>query len=223
MKSLKSKNSVISNKFKRKFTDKRILIIDLETSGLPKRKQRDFKNPHNEYYHPKKIKYYDTSRIVQFAWCIVDMQDTKIYTEDDVKSYLVKVDFEIPEVSTNIHGITNKMCDEHGLDIKKILLELEKDLDNSDIFLAHNALFDFNILSSELFRIKEKLFLKKLNKIMSKGNLCCSMKLMRLFIGCFKNPSLKQSYKYCFGCEPKNQHNAKFDVLALVEIIKGKK
>jgi len=222
MTTIETKKSLSKNFFKTRFRDKKILVIDLETTGLPKRKQRDFRNPHNEYHHPKRIKYYDTSRIVQFAWCVIDMNDDKVYTVDDIKSYLVKVDFEIPEVSTNIHGITKQMCDKNGLDMKEILLELKKDLNTSDVFLAHNALFDFNILSSELYRISERQFLKKLNEIMSNGNLCCSMRLMRMFIGCFKNPSLKQSYKYCFGCEPKNQHNAKFDVLALVEIIKGK-
>ena len=218
----KTKSFYSKKFFKSKFKSKKILVIDLETTGLPKRKKRDFKNPYKEYYNPKKTKYYDTSRIVQFAWSVIDMKDNKIYTKDDIKSYLVKIDFEIPQVTTNIHGITKQMCDENGLDMKEILLELEKDLNNSDVFLAHNALFDFNILCSELYRIGEKRLLKKLNNIMIKGNLCCSMLLMRMFIGCFKNPGLKLSYKYCFGCGPENQHNAKFDVLALVEIIKGR-
>ena len=34
-------------------------------------------------------------------------------------------------------------------------------------------------------------------------------------------PRLNEVYYFCFGKEPSNQHDARFDVLALVEVITG--
>ena len=52
--------------FKSKIKNKRVMIFDLETTGLPERRCRDYKNPSNEYYNPRNIHRYDKSRIVQF-------------------------------------------------------------------------------------------------------------------------------------------------------------
>ena len=222
-----SNRNIIKRVFHNNFKGRKVLVLDLETTGLPERQCRDFKNPYKEYYHPKKIKYYNSSRIVQFSWYLLDFDNI----EEDlsielIKNFIVKCDFNIPEDSVNIHGISNEIANKQGIDINIILSELEKDIDESNVFLAHNSLFDYNVLLSELYRNDKKTMIKKMDSIVTKGGLFCSGLMTKyiLKLGRFKNkmPKLKELYEYCFDVEPQNQHDARYDVMALVEIAIGR-
>jgi len=216
----------IANIFSNKFKKKKVLIIDLETTGLPQKKCRDYINPCNEYYNPKDIKYYDSSRIVQFSWYILDFNNIqKNISIETVKNFIVKCNFDIPDFATKIHGIDNNLSQTKGININDIFNELNTDLINSNIFLAHNTLFDYNVLMSELYRYKKLNMIKILNDMMFKGKVYCSGLITKyiLKLGKYKNkmPKLKELYFYCFDKEPENQHDAKYDVFALIEIITG--
>ena len=138
----------------------------------------------------------------------------------------MKCEFDIPEESTKIHGITNEISTNKGVEIEKIIDIFKEDLNNTDILLAHNVLFDYNILISELHRMNNNLLVNMLDNYVNDGCLFCSGHLTKytLRLGKFKNkmPRLNELYYYCFGTHPKNQHDSRYDVLALVEIILGR-
>ena len=75
------------------------LIIDIETTGLPNRKELKF----GEYPLYSDNTKYDNCRIVQISYMLCDNKLEKIEMND----YIIKVNFNIPNI--NFHGITNKI------------------------------------------------------------------------------------------------------------------
>lgn len=120
---------------------------------------------------------------------------------------LIKPPVPIPQFITRITGISD-------IDVvksppfKKIAKKLQKFLKGTDLFIAHNATFDYDIIENEFKRIGMKSNLPK--------KLYCTVEQSMFYKGYrLKNLEL---YKILTGkTEIKNQHRAKADVFATLE------
>ena len=125
----------------------KIIIFDVETTGLPKKRNIPPKN------------YENWPHIVQFSWIIY--YDKKI-TE---KSFIVKpTNYIISKESSNIHGISHKDAEEKGVDIRGILIDFLTDCKEASLLIAHNYNFDINVICASCYRYNikpETLFNKK--------------------------------------------------------------
>lgn len=181
--------------------------FDTETTGLPSYDER------RQYYSPKRIEKYDSSRIVSISWIILD-NELQIIEKDN---YLIKPDgFDIPLSSTRIHGITTKRANEEGKDIKDVLTCIQSKFDKIDTLVAHNIMFDVNILRSECFRygfdgLADTLYL---------AGRFCTMERGRNLLSLSKNPKLSALYEELYGEEMKNAHDAEFDTFYCSECFK---
>tara|TARA_X000000368_G_C23028102_1_gene711203 strand:+ start:561 stop:1196 length:636 start_codon:yes stop_codon:yes gene_type:complete len=168
------------------------IIFDVETTGLPKKRNApftDFENwPH----------------IVQISWLVFNDKNREI---ESINDYIVKLpgDMEIPEDSIKIHGITNEKMRTEGVNILDVLMEFKKDLSGCDIMVAHNLEFDTNIISVEMLRndLRNAIYYFR-------GTKYCTMretkKLFRRW------PKLVDLHKKYFKITPKNLHNSLIDV-----------
>ena len=107
------------------------LFFDTETSGLPRNYKAHYSDIEN------------WPRIVQLAWLIAD-DNGNILSESD---NIIKVDFEIPEEVSLIHGITNAIAEEKGLPIHQVLQSFLNDLEKSDRIICHSVAFDLPVSS----------------------------------------------------------------------------
>ena len=197
----------------------KVLIFDTETTGLPKTKiicQENLdKWPH----------------IVQFSFAIYDTVTNKFALSSD---YIIKLkdNLQIPEESTNIHGITNEISREKGTSIEIVLDSFCQHLKEVDMLVGHNVSFDINMINVELLRIiydnnctKEEITKTKsyLHLLANFKNIYCTMQesidlcaLKRLDKSgreYNKFPQLTELHEKLFGTTPKNLHNSFIDIL----------
>lgn len=183
------------------------LFFDVETTGLPSERNA----------HPSNLGVFEKCRVVSIAWCLRDANT--MYS----KHYHV-VDPGLPpgqEIGASfIHGITREMVDEYGVRKNIVLDMFLNDLKRSTTLIAHNMTFDINVVASELYRLDRKVDAE----ILLHSDTMCTMKsttdIVRLpskYGRSYKWPKLSELYKFLFGQEFENQHNALADVDALVK------
>ncbi len=170
------------------------LFFDTETTGLPKNFKASYRDIDN------------WPRIVQLSWLVSDGVDVKMESDN-----IIKVDFPIPEVSSNIHGITNKVSEQKGRPLVHVLSEFLNDINNVDVLVCHNLNFDLAVLQSELVRAE-------MNPEIAK-KMFCTMRSAVDFCKLpgnygYKWPKLEELYKICFNETLMNAHDAMVDVKA---------
>ena len=111
------------------------MVFDVETTGLlPKIKD---------------IEQYPY--ITQLSYVIYDKKTDQILKS--VNHYIrIPEQIEIPEIVTNITGITKEICDTKGISIIDALTEFYHDIHNCDNIVAHNYAFDYQIIQAEMKR-----------------------------------------------------------------------
>jgi len=196
----------------------KVIVFDTETTGLPK----------NQKSEPSINNLTDWPHIVQLSWIMYDTDKCSMISESD---YIIKMTdgVIIPEESTKIHKITNEMCKTKGENLCKVIDKFMKNFDEADLIVAHNMLFDHNMLKAELLRIltNHEFEFKNLlyydNLLNSKKLFCTMQETME--ICCIKAkfpksgkeyvkfPSLEEVHNYYFGYKPTNLHNALVDVM----------
>ena len=198
-----------------------ILVFDTETTGLPETK---IINPDTLNLWPN---------IVQLIYIVYDVSKNIIL---NVVDSIVKLENDniISEESTKIHGITNEMSKNSGIEIEILITEMFQYLRKVDLIVGHNVSFDINILMVELLRL---IYLKKDNMIQSDlirykhylhfitnaKNVCCTMKLAKdlcqikaiskLGNEYLKFPKLIELHEKLFVEKPKNLHNSLNDIM----------
>jgi len=199
-----------------------ILVFDTETTGLPETK---IINPDTLNLWP---------HIVQLSYILYDASKNKILNVTDAIVKLPK-DVTISEESTKIHGITNEMSREKGIDAEILITELFQHLRKTDLIVGHNISFDINILMVELLRfiysnnsniLQSELLIYKhyLHFISNAKNVCCTMKLAKDLCEIKaiskmgneynKFPKLIELHEKLFVNQtPKNLHNSLNDIL----------
>ena len=107
------------------------LIFDTETTGLP----QNFNAPLSDSEN--------WPRMVQIAWQLHDENGELIENQD----YIIKPEgYDIPFNATRIHGITTKMAQEQGRDLKAVLEEFGEVLKKTKVVAGHNINFDYKIV-----------------------------------------------------------------------------
>jgi|SRR6476661_222408 len=189
------------------------LVFDIETTGLVKCKKfgvyPDFRD---------NIKY-DTARIVQIAWLVLDEQFNTI----EERNYIVKRD-QFIITNSNFHGITNHISDIKGVPFYIIMADFMLAVQKSKMIIAHNIQFDFNVMLNHLYRYNNYPLFSLLIK---KQRFCTSFESANLLkikmhyeTDFYKLPSLQELYTYYFNEEIKDPHNALSDTIACAECFK---
>jgi DNA polymerase III epsilon subunit-like protein len=177
------------------------MILDTETTGLPKIK----KNGYNDY---KELDKYDSARMVQLSWLI--MNKNKILK---IKDYIIKIDNLQTNYATSLHGVSDIISDTLGVSYEDAFNEFMNDLHNVDYIVGHNIDFDINIIKSELFR------LNKLNiiELMNNKKIFCTMKYYENEFNKSK-PSLAECYFKLYNKMIVGAHNSKYDIIYTMKI-----
>ena len=185
-----------------------ILIIDVETSGLP---------PRNANYTD--LNKYKNARVVQISYMVCDAITLE---QKEIIDHVIKAEgFNI--TNTQFHWVTDKISQEQGISFAQAAHELAKYLPSVTHILAHNADFDVNIIKSELLRNTE---LHNIIDELNKKTVICTMKSTMQMVNVrnrygVKFPTLAELYGYVFNDQPlENAHNAKYDVIYLHKAIK---
>ena len=174
------------------------IIVDIETTGLPIRDNGKSANP-------SILKCYDSSRIVELGYYIIDINNNIIKERE----FLVKPDnFIISDEVVKIHGITQERALKEGQPIKIVLNKLEEDLIyyNVNKFISHNVDFDKNIILSECYRLNNESIIDKLLPMSN----YCTMKDNKIFNN--KWPKLSVLYEELFNKQIIVEHRALADV-----------
>ena len=107
----------------------KILVFDVETTGLPKKRKAALDDFDNWPY------------IVQLSLVVYDVIEGGIESIND-SIIMLPENVVIPPESTLVHGITNEMMVKEGKDLKKELIYFLTDCANSDLLVAHNIEFE---------------------------------------------------------------------------------
>ena len=183
----------------------KLLIFDTETTGLPKSRKPSKEEPNN------------WPHIVSISWVILNSETNEVEKE---RSYIVNpVNWEIPEESVRIHGITKETATQLGQPLAKVLGEFLAE--DYDTLVAHNMEFDYNVLDNAVRWDLEMAFSEiKKPKIctMELGRNLCNLKTL---FGKPKAPKLKELYETAFQTLPEETqlHNSLYDVKVLTKII----
>lgn len=181
-------------------------VFDLETTGIPSDRKATFRN----------LNVYDGARIVSIAWRLIDTERDE---ELKCRYYVIRPDgFMIPEDSIAIHGISNEEAMEQGVPFKDVVDELSTDIDRCSVMVAHNIMFDINILRSELFRLRMQ---RTIDSTFDK-EIFCTMRESRNRKIVSKFTKLTDLYHTMFPEKEEctNAHNAMYDVNYCCDIYK---
>lgn len=182
-----------------------IMILDTETTGLPKNRSSSIYNT-NEWPY-----------VLQLSFIIFNKNSLQI---DFSYNKIIKVDDEIiiPQESTNIHGINRQMSNS-GINILDALTTLNKYINEVSSIIGHNVSFDKKVLLVEFIRhnIKSMFPHKPMICTMINYRKQCNITKTRntekktsTFI---KFPTLTELYFYTFASIPTNLHNSYNDIL----------
>ena len=191
------------------------LIIDVETTGLPKRQKNSLFGQQPLY---ENLELYDSARVVQVSMMLCN----ELFEEIEFIDFVVKTDgYTIS--NSQFHGITDEISARDGIPFSQIAEKLSYFLKKVSHIVAHNAIFDMSIIKSELFRIGLYSIIDELN---TKQVLCTmkhTMKTVKALnkIGNIKYPSLAELYRFVFDKNIENAHNSKYDVINLHDIVKN--
>lgn len=185
---------------------KHILVFDTETTGLiPKSKDSP-------------IPY-----ITQLSFIVYDTQDNQIRSMFDSYIQLPK-GIEIPQIVTDLTGITNEKCDT-GIPIEQAISIFYHTMILCDCIIAHNIDFDIQMINIEVERnIGTLRFCSNIqNMFTGNRNLDCTMRMSTEACSLYRTternrtykkfPKLAETYFHLFQKVPENLHNSMVDAL----------
>lgn len=160
--------------------------------------------------HPRHVDAWEKCRIVEIAWSLYDTNGALIKNE----SFIIKpVGFSIPVEASNVHGISTQQALDEGIDIAHALNCLKDSLRSTNIIVAHNMKFDYNVILSEMHRLHDN----DMIHLWTTRKSHCTM-LAALKPG-MKWPKLSELYLQLFKRPPNvNLHRALDDVSVCAEI-----
>lgn len=113
-------------------------VVDVETNGLPA--SRDLPVTKNNLD--------GFPDIVELGWAVFT-KEGEIVTEGDS---LIRQKARIPKKAMEVHGITDKDCEEHGEELPAVLKRFADDIKGCQMLVGHNVRFDKKIIEAELLR-----------------------------------------------------------------------
>ena len=186
---------------------KDVCFFDTETTGVPA-KGLDWEKDCDQFPY-----------VAQLAWL----------KDGVLKSYIIKPigadgkPYEIPEATTEIHGISTERAMKEGVPFETVVQEFIKDCTLSPLICAHNIYFDTSILKANIMRyLGREYYDSKADQALFKGKRIDTMMKTIKFVGaCFadgragKFPTLEELYAKCFEGKAFPAHDAGEDVKAL--------
>jgi DNA polymerase-3 subunit epsilon len=175
------------------------LVIDTETSGLPKKWDVPY-HTMNNWPH-----------VLQIAWLIFDVEGKLLKKENH---YLKPTAFKITKASFKIHQLSLNFLKHRGkernLVFKKLIGDLEK---YKPLMIAHFVELDYHMVAAELHRLKIDYPIENIP-------LFCTLKASAPYV---KNPNfeylkLNRFYKTLFNKRPEKLHDALADAQLTAEI-----
>ena len=173
------------------------LIVDCETSGLP----RDWKAPVTNVEN--------WPRAVQIAWALYDAQQRPVLNA----THVIRPDgFRIPADAVRIHGITTERAFAEGRPIADVLGDLSSAASSAKVVIAHNAAFDASVVGAEYLRLGQK-------PPFAARSMICTMRQSADFCRLpgpygYKWPTLEELHSILFGTGVGGAHDAGADVAA---------
>ena len=190
-------NEIGSTDISKYLMDDIYIIVDIETSGLPYKKE-------NQIFYPE---------ILQISWLLTNSKGILIKKN----SYIVKSNFFINNSPSNLN-IDFEVAKIVGYPLVDIIKRFIEDLKISDFVVSHNIDFDIPILSNH--------FVKNYNINPFKNKrMLCTMKSSVDYCKIpsdygYKYPKLSELFQTLFVCEAKNLHNAEIDILYTLKCFK---
>jgi len=205
---------------KPQYTRKRILVFDVETTGL---------FPPKSVINPPLSAY---PHILQLSFVVFDTQFWRVVKSCD---FYIRVaeSIEITPFITELTGITRKLCDERGIMIEDALYEFYQEYMQCDCVVAHNLDFDRKMVCTEFARLvasQDLAVLKRfpyinlvfdpifveLHRIEEFCTMCvgrgiCKIQSQNSRGTYIKNPKLSELYLHLFGQVPTDLHNSLMD------------
>jgi len=179
----------------------KLLVFDTETTGLP----------------PKNTPLTSTDAwpyIVQLSYIVYDTDTQTILLLNDS---IVKCCVPIPVETSKIHGITDAISQEKGLNPAELLSTFLKTAEDVNLIVAHNLSFDRDIIAVECLRrgINCDVFINQPMYCTMKSNInrCALARENKMGNTYFKFPNLAELHYHLFQTWPEGMHNAKADVL----------
>ena len=115
----------------------RVLVVDTETTGLPRRNARD---------GPAAVRW---PRLVEAAWLLLEETGDVLVEE----SHLIRPEgFTVPRQATAVHAIPDALAREEGEALADVLAGLMRGVDAAGLVVGHNVAFDLGVIRSELAR-----------------------------------------------------------------------
>jgi len=171
-----------------------ILVLDTETTGLPK----NYKAPVSDVEN--------WPRLVQIAWRTYENNGEEI---DQAEYIIYPNGFDIPAEATALHGITTERALAEGISIESALLALDHDLLDADYIVAHNIAYDEKIIGAEFIRVGLS------NTLDTKDTICTMLTSVNF---CAipgprgnKWPKLSELYQVLFAENLEGEHDAVTD------------
>lgn len=175
------------------------LIVDTETSGLPKNWSAPYAKENN------------WPHIVQIAWVIYDDNYQEVKRENH---YLSNTGFDIDKAAQKIHNISAEYLRLHGENKEEIMLRFYADIKHyKPLVVGHFIELDYHMVNVELFRMGKEDVFKDLSFF-------CTMKASALYItdAVISHLKLDKFYTILFNEVPENMHNALSDALSAAKI-----
>lgn len=184
----------------------KIIVFDTETTGFSAKK----------------------SEIVQLSYILYDTETMTVLRATKLGDDIVKIDGDIPERVSKIHGIKK----EDTLDkepIKKHIDSFIECFNDADIFVAHNICFDIGHITEQVNKLiteypnnmKYHDFLHKVAKVDNKmpETTYCTMKESRAIWDLKKNAKLMEIHKILFNQNVGGRlHNALVDISVTLRV-----
>ncbi|PWS29100.1 3'-5' exonuclease [Pedobacter yonginense] len=175
------------------------LVIDTETSGLPKNWNAPYSKEKN------------WPHIVQIAWIIYDSNYQEVKRENH---FIKNDDFKIDKSAEKIHHITSDYLKIHGEALSEVMELFNNDmLKFKPLIIGHFIELDFHMINIELYRLgKENIF--------QNSKFYCTMLASANFANkaALSHLKLNRFYALLFNEEPADMHNALADALNTAKI-----
>lgn len=180
------------------------MILDVETTGLP---------INNNYSH---------LNIIEIGWVITD----KYINIIKQNSFIINGDFEINENIEQLTGISKQKTINDGITITNALNVFYKDIINCQFIIAHNILFDYNMILTEIKNIYNNNNINQneydhyINIFKNKIKLCSKYILQKEIDNRYlviSNYKLISYYNYLVGNDNIQTHRSLDDIFMIIE------